>query len=208
MDAQLIPAELEPRAALGGMPPPAPLTMPPQDLSFQPQRRWLRGHWVLVVATTALWGVLMGWAVADPDLEGGRNAGLLATIGLATAFAHTFSMRLGFSALGIVTLYVPALALLLPRADLRADAIVMAVYGIYVVLSLLRSHADYQRRLDFDELDVEAPQLGGIASAQVGAQQIAALPAPNPSELRAVERVAEARRLGIDRHIHEPPDGR
>src|SRR6476619_5361105 len=40
-----------------------------------------------------------------------------------------------------------------------------------------------ERRLDFDELDVEAPQLGGIASAQVGAQQIAALPAPNPSEL-------------------------
>ena len=54
-----------------------------------------------------------------------------------------------------------------------------------------------ERRLDLDELDVEAPQLGGIASAQVGAQQIAALPAPNPSELRAVERVAEARRLSI-----------
>jgi membrane glycosyltransferase len=44
MDAQLIPAaEIESRAPLGGMPPPAPLAMPSQDLSFKPPRRWLRG---------------------------------------------------------------------------------------------------------------------------------------------------------------------
>ena len=127
------------------------LRKPPADIHDAPQRRWLRGHWWLVLFTTALWGALMGWAVYDPALQGGRNAGLLATIGLATAFAHTFSMRLGFSALGIATLYLPSLALLLPRADLRADAMVMLVYGVYVVLSLLRSHADYQRRLDLDE---------------------------------------------------------
>jgi diguanylate cyclase (GGDEF)-like protein len=93
----------------------------------------------------------MAWAVADARFAGARNAGLLATIGLATAFAHTFSMRLGFSALGIASLYVPALALLLPRPDLRPDALVMLVYLAYVVLSMLRSHADYQRRLDLDQ---------------------------------------------------------
>jgi diguanylate cyclase (GGDEF)-like protein len=123
----------------------------PPDGDDARQLRWLRGHWTLVIATTALWGALMGWGVADPALAGGRNAGLLATLGLATAFAHTFSMRLGFSALGIATLYLPALALLLPRADLRADALVMLVYLAYVILSLLRSHADYQRRLDLDQ---------------------------------------------------------
>jgi diguanylate cyclase (GGDEF)-like protein len=113
--------------------------------------RWLRGHWVLVIATTTLWGAQMGWAIADPRMAGGRNAGLLATLGLATAFAHTFSMRLGFSALGIATLYLPALALLLPRAELRADALVMLVYLAYVIASLLRSHKDYLRRLDLDQ---------------------------------------------------------
>jgi diguanylate cyclase (GGDEF)-like protein len=113
--------------------------------------RWLRGHWILVIATTSLWGGLMGWAVADPALAGGRNAGLLATLGLATAFAHTFSMRLGFSAAGIASLYLPALVLLLPREDLRADALVMLVYLAYVILSLVRSHKDYQHRLDLDQ---------------------------------------------------------
>ena len=113
--------------------------------------RWLRSHWGLVLATTALWGGLMGWAVADAQFAAARNAGLLATLGLATAFAHTFSMRLGFSALGIATLYLPALALLLPRADLRPDALVMLIYLVYVLLSMLRSHADYQRRLDLDQ---------------------------------------------------------
>jgi diguanylate cyclase (GGDEF)-like protein len=124
---------------------------PPAETGYVRQMRWLRGHWALVLATTTLWGALMGWAVADPGLQGGRNAGLLATLGLATAFAHTFSMRLGFSAFGIATLYLPALVLLLPRADLRADALVMLVYLVYVVLSLLRSHADYQRQLDLDQ---------------------------------------------------------
>jgi diguanylate cyclase (GGDEF)-like protein len=115
------------------------------------QLQWLRVHWVLVLVTTALWGGLMGWAIADPAFASGRNAGLLATLGLATAFSHTFSMRLGFSAIGIATLYLPALVLVLPRPDLRADALVMLVYLVYVILSLLRSHADYQRRLDLDQ---------------------------------------------------------
>ena len=127
------------------------LRRPPAFADDAQALRWLRGHWILVIATTALWGALMGWAVADPDLAHGRNAGLLATLGLATAFAHTFGMRLGFAALGIATLYLPALALLLPREDLRADALVMLVYLAYVILSLLRSHADYQRRLDLDQ---------------------------------------------------------
>jgi diguanylate cyclase (GGDEF)-like protein len=113
--------------------------------------RWLRGHWILVIATTTLWGAVMGWAIADPRMAAGRNAGLLATLGLATAFAHTFSMRLGFSALGIATLYLPALALLLPREDLRADALVMLVYLAYVIASLVRSHKDYLHRLDLDQ---------------------------------------------------------
>ena len=127
------------------------LRRPPTFRDDAQALRWLRGHWLLVIATTTLWGALMGWAVADPSLAGGRNAGLLATLGLATAFAHTFSMRLGFSALGIATLYLPALVLLLPRGDLRPDALVMLVYLAYVILSLLRSHQDYQRRLDLDQ---------------------------------------------------------
>ncbi|MGH8029096.1 MAG: GGDEF domain-containing protein [Arenimonas sp.] len=127
------------------------LRRPPPFVDDAHALRWLRGHWILVIATTAAWGALMGWAVADPGFSSGRNAGLLATIGLATAFAHTFSMRLGFAALGIATLYLPALVLLLPREDLRADALVMLVYLAYVIVSLLRSHAEYQRRLDLDE---------------------------------------------------------
>jgi membrane glycosyltransferase len=42
MDAELITAAAEPMAAWGGMPPPAPLSMPSQDLGYQPPRRWLR----------------------------------------------------------------------------------------------------------------------------------------------------------------------
>jgi diguanylate cyclase (GGDEF)-like protein len=127
------------------------LRRPPTGPDDAHLMRWLRGHWALVVFTTALWGALMGWAAADAEFIAGRNAGLLATLGLATAFSHTFSMRLGFASAGIATLYLPALLLLAPNPDARADVLVMTVYLVYVVLSLLRSHADYQRRLDVDE---------------------------------------------------------
>jgi diguanylate cyclase (GGDEF)-like protein len=127
------------------------LRRPPDDASQARVLRWLRGHWCLVLATTALWGALMGWVVLDPAFAPARNAGLLATLGLATAFAHTFSMRLGFAFAGIVTLYVPPVLLLAPDPGVRADVLVMAVYLVYVVLSLLRSHGDYQRKLDIDE---------------------------------------------------------
>jgi diguanylate cyclase (GGDEF)-like protein len=127
------------------------LHRPPPDADAPRLRRWLRGHWAIVVGTTALWGATMAWAVLDAGFAPARNAGLLATLGLATAFAHTFSMRLGYSALGIATLYVPPLLLLAPRGEARADVVVMGVYLVYVMLSLLRSHADYQRRLDVDD---------------------------------------------------------
>jgi len=42
MDAKLITAAPSPMATWGGMPPPAPLSMPSQELGYQAPRRWLR----------------------------------------------------------------------------------------------------------------------------------------------------------------------
>jgi hypothetical protein len=61
--------------------------------------------------------------------------------------------------------------------------------------------------LDLDELDVEAPEVGGIAAAQVGAQQIAAFAAAGGPQLVAVDRVGEPRVLGIDGDGEQPPGG-
>jgi len=112
---------------------------------------WLRLHWGIVLFTTALWGGLFCWATLDPGFGPARITALLFTLGLATAIAHAFSMRRGFAFAGIALLCVPGLVLLWINPDDRANGLMMALYLVYVVISLLRSYAEYQQRLDLDQ---------------------------------------------------------
>ena len=113
--------------------------------------RWLRLHWGIVLFTTALWGGLFCWATLDPGFGAARITALLFTLGLATAIAHAFSMRRGFAFAGIALLCLPGLFLLWINPADRANALMMVMYLVYVVISLLRSYAEYQQRLDLDQ---------------------------------------------------------
>ncbi len=124
---------------------------PPSDGNWVANLAWLRICWGIVVVTATLWGGVFYWAVSDPSFGPARTAAILTTIGLATAFAHTFSMRRSFALMGIIVLYLPGLMVVWTDPAERATALVMSVYGIYVVVSLLRSHADYHLRLDVDQ---------------------------------------------------------
>ena len=112
--------------------------------------RWLYVHWTIVVLATLVWGLAFCWALLDDGFQGARTAALLATLGLATAVAHAFSMRRGFALTGIAMLYGPSLVLLWSKPADRAIALVMLVYLVYVLISLVRSHAEYQQRLNLD----------------------------------------------------------
>ena len=112
---------------------------------------WLRLHWGIVLFTTALWGGLFCWAMLDPAFGSARITALLFTLGLATAIAHAFSMRRGFAFAGIGLLCLPGLYLLLSDPAERANGLMLMLYLVYVVISLLRSYAEYQQRLDLDQ---------------------------------------------------------
>lgn len=112
---------------------------------------WLRVHWSIVLATTALWGALFVWATLDPQFGAAQTTALLFTLGLATAIAHAFSMRRVFAFTAIGLLCVPVLVLLWANPDDRANGLMMVLYLVYVVISLLHSHAEYQQRLDLDQ---------------------------------------------------------
>jgi diguanylate cyclase len=112
---------------------------------------WLRLHWGIVLVTTALWGGLFCWATLDPAFGPASITALLFTLGLATAIAHAFSMRRGFAFASIGLLCLPGLFLLWSRPADRANGLMMVVYLVYVVISLLRSYAEYQQRLDLDQ---------------------------------------------------------
>lgn len=128
------------------------LHRPPDDSLAADRGRWLWSHWAIVVATTAIWGGVFCWAMLDPQFAVARTAALLSTLGLATAFAHAFSMRRGFAVAGISVLYLPGMLLLWRDPIDRPTALVMTVYLVYVVITLLRSHVDYQRALELEQI--------------------------------------------------------
>jgi diguanylate cyclase (GGDEF)-like protein len=124
---------------------------PPREADASARLRWVYWSWAIVLASTSAWGGVFFWAMRDPGFEPARVAAMLTTLGLATAFAHTFAFRLGFAAFGIALLYLPGLLILWSDSRDQATALVTTVYLIYVYLSLLRAHADYQHRLDIDQ---------------------------------------------------------
>lgn len=113
--------------------------------------RWLYMHWGIVLLTTALWGGLFCWVTLDARFGDARTTGLLFTLGLCTAVAHAFSMRRGFAFAGVGLLCAPGLILMFADPTQRANGLMCAVYLVYVVISLLRSYAEYQQRLDLDQ---------------------------------------------------------
>jgi len=115
------------------------------------QQVWLDRQWMVVLATAALWGAVLTWALLDPAFLPARPAALLCSIAYATAYAHNFSMRRDRALLGIVLIYLPAPALLALDPQATATAVTMAVYFIYVLSILFRSHGEYEHRLDMDE---------------------------------------------------------
>ena len=124
---------------------------PPREADAARRMRWVYTMWTIVTASGALWGAVFFWSMRDPMFEPTRVASLLATLGLATAFAHTFAFRLGWAAFGIALLYLPGLLILWGDNQNQSTALVATIYLVYVYLSLLRAHADYQRRLDVDQ---------------------------------------------------------
>ncbi|MCM2355124.1 MAG: GGDEF domain-containing protein [Arenimonas sp.] len=109
---------------------------------------WLDREWGVVLATAALWGVVLAWALLDPHFVPGRSAALLCTIAFATAFAHNYSLRRERALLGVALIYLPA-PFLLPYTDEGlAVSVTVGAYSVYLAIVLLRSYREYQQQLD------------------------------------------------------------
>jgi len=113
--------------------------------------RWLRAHWGIVVVTTALWGGVFCWILLEPGFGGVRTAALFGTAGFANAVAHAFNMRRRFALASTGTLYLPGLLVLSSDPADHVIALVMSIYLVYVLIALVRSHAEYQQRLDLEQ---------------------------------------------------------
>jgi diguanylate cyclase (GGDEF)-like protein len=121
---------------------------PPEDAPIARLQAWLDSRWWVALATAALWGGVLSWAMLDPHMAPGRTAALLCTIAFATAFAHNYSLRLGRAALGIALIYVPAPLLMPHTGESLSVVVTLGVYTVYLGLVMVRSYREYQGQLD------------------------------------------------------------
>lgn len=125
--------------------------VPPPEPATQRRMYWLNAQWVVIQVSAGMWGCILLWTLLDPVLQLARMALLVGTAGFATALAHTYCMRFWASLVAIVAMYVPGMMLMWMPGHDRAVAFTLTVYFAYVLSSLVRSHRDYQNRLDNDE---------------------------------------------------------
>jgi diguanylate cyclase (GGDEF)-like protein len=125
---------------------------PPSGADDHANRRWLRRYSVVLPLPSALWSVAQAWVLLDPRFASEmRMVSLVATIGYATVFANVYSTVRHLAVIGVCVLFVPLLAVLWSQPEDRALAIAVTFYSLYLAGALMRSHAEYLRRLRLDQ---------------------------------------------------------
>ncbi len=124
---------------------------PPVDGDPAANRRWLRRFALVLPLASALWAGVQAWILLDARFGADtRLVSLIATIGYATVFANVYSTVRHLAAVGVCVLFVPMLVVLWSHPGDRALAVAMSFYAMYLAGALVRSHAEYRRRLQLD----------------------------------------------------------
>ncbi|WP_374604155.1 diguanylate cyclase domain-containing protein [Arenimonas sp.] len=124
---------------------------PPAPDDAGANQRWLKQYALVLPLAPLAWSAVQGWMLLDPRFGTEvRMVSLIATIGYATVFVNVYTTVRGFAVVGATALFLPTLIILWLDSGQRALAVAMSFYAIYLVGALLRTHAEYRRRLDLD----------------------------------------------------------
>ena len=127
------------------------LMRPPSAEDAAANQRWLRRYALVLPLAPLAWSGVQGWMLLDPRFSGEvRMVSLIATIGYATVFVNVYTTVRRFAIVGASLLFLPTLVILWLDPGQRALAVAMTFYAVYLVGALVRTHAEYRRRLDLD----------------------------------------------------------
>lgn len=125
---------------------------PPLSATPDQNRRWLTRYALVLPLASVLWAVVQAWILIDARYDQDtRMVSLIATIGYATVFANIYSTVRKLAAVGVCVLFLPLLVVLWSNPADRALAVAMSFYALYLAGAVVRSHAEYRRRLRLDQ---------------------------------------------------------
>lgn len=113
---------------------------------------YLRSYGFVLLLSPVVWVIAQVWLLRDPRFDDTtQTVALIATIGYCTVFANVYVTTRLLAALGVAIMFLPTLVALWSDPRHLAMAVTMTLYGVYLVGAVVRSHADYRRRLRLDQ---------------------------------------------------------
>lgn len=128
------------------------MSPPSEKAGADLQQRWAARYSLVALSSAMIWAIVQGWILTDPEIEPLlKCVSLFGTLAFSTVLGHLYTSLMRFSISGILIMFVPTMVLLWFDPEMRVPAVAMVFYAVYLTMATLRSHKDYQRRLDLDE---------------------------------------------------------
>ena len=125
---------------------------PVQSVDTEALLRWINRYTLVALSSTLMWAGLQAWILTDPEIPPLlKCVSLFGTLTFSSVLAHLYASLARFSVCGNLILLVPTCVLLWLDPALQVPAAAMAFCAAYLAWATLRSHREYQRRLDLDE---------------------------------------------------------
>ena len=126
-------------------------TRPPIDGVVE-LRRWMNRYLAAVMLSLLLWAFIQILVLMDADIAPLlKCSSLFGTLAFATVLAHLYTSMLRLAVSGLVVVVLPTMIVLWSNPVMQAPAVAFSLYAAYLVTAVIRSHAEYVRRLDLDE---------------------------------------------------------
>ncbi len=128
------------------------MSPPSETADVDVQRRWITRYSLVALSSMLLWAIVQCWILIDDEIAPLlKCVSLFGTLAFSTVLAHLYTSLMRISISGILILLVPTMILLWFDPAMHVPAAAMIFYAAYLATATLRSHQEYQRRLDLDE---------------------------------------------------------
>ncbi len=120
--------------------------------------RWEKRHWALIHIGSLAWGLIvvrLGLVEAAPTPP--VLIAIICSVAYGAATSPTYAMKPRMALTSVALLFLPAIVVLsLAVPSLRPFMLTLAIFGIYVLLSLKRYTAEYGHQLEIEYALIES----------------------------------------------------
>ncbi len=159
-----------------------------------PLLTWQCRHWWLIHAGCLLWSLVLA---RTGSLESGSSTvmlvALLCTVAYGTAISEALGLMPRQALVSLGLLLLPGSLWLLTLAPLRPLAITLLIYGLYLVLALLRSARGFAAQLSVEQ---QLRESRSVIEQLTREDDLTGIPNRRDYELRVAEAWPRARQLG------------